>query len=325
MTRVEEVIAENRRRIRQTDARAIEVAETGRKDLSFGRNIVQVSVTVDIYRRDLGPGLVSGHPAAEHGSGRGQSGDVRGSWTLVEETTDTAAFTTEGANATRDALNGQAGAVTEQAIGSGSTRAIRTDTALVDEDGRRETWGTRTGNATTVRAIYPFQDHAGSVEEIGVFDETGRLLARATLPSQALTVEDEVRAEVTLTVSGTAPGSSVFTNAGEEAVAEALRTEAVTVGVEEIAFGTGTGDYSESSTGLFTEAFRKTAARALSPAALSAYSVVYASEPAGQMPLTLSEMGVFDNQNRMLWATTFEPFEKTTEFPFSATVGFLFE
>lgn len=325
MKRVEEIIAENRRRIRQTDARALEVADTGRTDLSFGRNTIDVEVTVEVYARDLGSSLISGHPAAEHGSGRGQAGDVRGSWTLLADTTETAAFTTGGANATRDALDGQDGAVTEQTIGSDATGAIRTDTALYAEDGRRETWGTRTGNATTVRAVYPFQDHAATVEELGVEDATGRLLARATLPSQSLTVEDEVLAAVTLTVTGDAPGSSVFTDLGEEAVAAALRTEAATVGVEEFAFGTGSGTFSPSSTGLFTEAFRKPAARNLSPAALSAFAVVYAAEPSGQMPLTLSELGVYDNQGRLIWATTFEPFEKTPEFPFSATVGFAFE
>lgn len=324
MKRVEEIIAENRRRIRQTDARAIEVADTGRADLAFGRNTVQVAVSVELYSRDLGPGLYSGHPAPEHGSGQGEAGDTRGSWTLLADTTETAAFTTGGANATRDALDGQDGAITEQAIGSDSTGAARTDTALGAEDARRETWGARTGNATTVRAVYPFQAHAASVEEVAVLDATGRLLARATLPSQALTVEDEVLAAVTLTVTGTAPGSSVFTALGEEAVAESLRTDAVAVGVSEFAFGTGSGTYSSSSTGLFLEAFRKPAGRNLSPAALSAYSVVYASEPAGQ-PLTLTEMGVFDNTGRLLWATTFEPFEKTAEFPFSATVGFAFE
>lgn len=324
MPRVEEIIAENRRRIRQTDARAIEVGDIGRKDLSFSRNTIRVDVSLSLYSRDLGAGLFSGHPDPSHGSGRGEGGDTRGEWTLLTETTTSDMFTREGSNVVRDVLDGQSVSVTHAGIGTGTTDATRADTALVAESARRGTWGTRTGNATTTHAIFRFSDHAATVDEVGVFDATGRLLARATVPSQSLTVEDELRADVTLTVTGDAPGSAVITNAGEEAVAESLRSPASDAGLNEFAFGTGTGTYSKTSTGLFTESFRKFAARNLSTATLSAFSVVYAFEPSTQ-PLTLSEVGVFDAAGRLVWATTFEPFEKTDEFPFSATVGFKIE
>lgn len=324
MKRVEKIIAENRRRIRQTDARAIEAAETGRKDLTFGRNTVRVGVTVELHTRPLGAGLYSGHPAPAHGSGQGEAGDTRGAWSLAASATESAVYTTGGANATRDALDGQAGAVTHVALGSDATPPTRDDTALGSETTRVAAWASRSANQTTVTGAYSFAAHGESVAEAAAFDATGRLLTRATLDLGALTLEQEARVAVTFTVEGEAPGTAVFTAAGNEGVAEALRSEAATVGVAELAFGTGTGAYSSATTALAAEAFRVPAARTPSPAALTTYGVVHAAAPPAQ-PLDLSEIAVYDADGRLLWVAPFEAFTKTDAFAFSAAVAFAFE
>lgn len=326
-------IAENRSDIRRTAATFIEAAERQSIDLTFGRNLVETTVSVEVYKRDLSDTLVVGHPnAADHGIAGGKIGDHRAGWTSVTTSTETAVFTRAGRTALRDALDGQTGGIREAGIGTGTADAASGDTALGNLTAKVNAAAAdaERPDAETARGIgvWRFHEHANAATEFGLYNTDGSLLCRLTLPTDAApTAEEEVRAEIDLGISGEGIGDSVVTNAGEEAIADALHFPTTTVALNEIALGSGSSTFSKSSTALTTEEFRRTVIRELELEAIRAETRVYPGEPSGSLPITLSEMAVYDNAStpRMLWATTFDDEEKTDGVSLRAGVGFLLE
>jgi hypothetical protein len=308
-----------------------------------------VSVDVALATRDLATDsgeamLVSGHPDAEHGSGRGVGGDYRGPFPdggVAGVTVTSKTITEGGRNAIRDALDGKAGAQDAAALGTDTDRASVTDSALGAElpATRRDAAGEiddTNANQLHARAPYDFTtgqqlrseaDTSGTVElETGAYDSSdpGRLLGRTTVEADStvlLDVDHEVELTHTFTITGRGQGVAVVTNNGEAAMAEALRTPAVIVGLDEMAFGSGTGAFSKGATALTTEEFRRDADRRFDQERLTVRSYTPTDEPANQ-PVSIGELGVFDTTGRLVWATTARPFTKDGE-PLRADVGFL--
>lgn len=327
MPKITEQVAKNRESTRRLDGRFVDLPETANRNLSFARNSIEVVVTIDVYKRSLNDSLISGHPNPAQGSGRGVAGDVRGTWTQVSTSTQSALFVRSGRNAVRDALDGQAGAVREGAVGTGSTDAGVGDTTLAAETGSTLAYGVKdSATVTRARSNYRFaEDGLGSTDavEFGLKDETGRLLARVTTDAVDVAEDEELRVDVSLEVNGTGTGNSVITTDGEAAIADALRAIGDVVGINEIAFGTGTTAASKSDTGLETETYRQLAIRTLQNESIRAETVTDSSQPSGQ-PVDLTEIGVFDNSStpRLIWRTTMDTLEKTDAFGFRTTVGF---
>ena len=327
MPQITEQVAENRESTRRLDGRFVDLPETANRNLSFARNTVEISVTVEIYKRSLNDSLISGHPDPAQGSGRGVAGDVRGSWTAVSTTTQSALFVRAGRNAVRDALDGQTGAVREGAVGTSSTDASVGDTALAAETGSTLAYGVK-DSATVMRARsnYLFaEDGLGSTDavEFGIKDETGRLLARVTTDAVDVAESEELRADISLEVNGSGVGNSVITTDGETAIADSLRAIGDVVGINEIRFGTGSTAASKSDSALGNEEYAQNALRTLSNEAIEAEVVTDSSQPSTQ-PVDLTEIGVFDNSStpRLLWRTTMDPLEKTDAFGFRTKVSF---
>jgi len=327
MTRkADQYIAENRSDIRSTQANFIEVTDRGAsRDLSFPRNLVEVTVQVEIYTRPLNSSLVSGHPnGSVHGSGHGESGDLRGGWTLVEDSENSTVWTKDGRNAIRDALDGQAGAIKSAAIGHGTADASSADVDLRDRQATAFAFGTKDDrNTTRGHGLFLFHEHNEATTEVGLLDDDGRLLSRTTVDDVGPTGEEEVRAEVLLTFEGTGTGDSVITDEGERTAADSIRLDSVTVGLLEMAWGTGTTAFSKSDTALTSEVARTNVARELDLETIRTFGKLYESEPAGQ-PVDLSEVAVFDNNGNMYWATAFDSEEKDDSAPLTTTVGFRF-
>jgi len=327
MPKITEQVAANRESTRRLDGRFVDLPETANRNLSFARNTIEVDVTVEVYKRSLNDSLISGHPDPSHGSGRGVAGDVRGDWTAVSTTTQSALFVRSGRNAVRDALNGQEGAVREIAVGTGSTDAAVGDSALQTETGSTLAWGVKDGGTVTrARSGFLFaEDGLASTDavEYGLFDETGRLLARVTTDAVDVTEEEEIRVDISLDVTGNGTGNAVITTDGETVIADALRAVGVTVGLNELAFGTGTTAASKSDSALVNEEYSQLVLRNLSNESIEVEGVTDSSEPSTQ-PVDLTEVGVFDNSStpRLIWRTTMDPFEKTDAFGFRTTVGF---
>lgn len=329
MPDIQQQVAENRRNARRLNGRFIDLPETANRNLSFARNSIEVSVEVEVYKRDLGNTLISGHPDPQHGSGRGNGGDNRGSWSKVSTTTQSAVLVREGRNSVRDALDGQAGALREAAVGTDGTEAVTGDTALGVETGRTLAYGvksTEAYNAVRGRSNFLFaEDGLGSTDAVewGLVDESGRLIARTTTDGVTVAETEEVRVDMTLTFEGSGTGESVITDDGEEALAEAMRAVGVTVGLNEIAFGTGTTSPSEGDTGLEAREFGKTCGRELDNEQITAVVNVAEAEPSTQ-PVDLTEVGVFDNSSpaRLVWRVVMDPLEKTDNFGFRTSAGF---
>jgi hypothetical protein len=327
MTRdAHQYIAENRQDIRDTQANFIEVtAEGTARELSFPRNLVLVSVEVEIYKRPLNTSLISGHPdGSTHGSGYGEAGDLRGDWTLAEDVENSTEWTKDGRTAVRDALNGDAWEIKMSVLGDGTGDAQTTDTDLGDRQATVFAFGTKdAANVTRGHGLYRFNQHNGAGTEFGLLDDDGRLLCRVTVGDVAPTTDEEVRAELVLTFSGDAAGDSVIVDDGEKAVADAMRLDDVAVGLLEMAWGTGTTAFSESDTALTSEEIRKNVVREKEVQSLRVFGKLYTNEPATQ-PVDLSEVAVFDNNGNMVWATTFDPQEKDDSAPMTTTVGYRF-
>jgi len=320
------LIAENRKRIRDTQANFIEVtARRASRDLSFPRNLIEVTVEVEVYKRSLNSSLISGHPdGSTYGSGHGEAGDVRGGWTLVEDVENSATWTKDGRTALRDSLAGDAGAMEEAVLGHGTSDAATDDVALDSKQATVHADGTKDNrNTTRGHGIYLFQQHNEAATEFGLIDTDGRLLCRVTVDDVAPTKDEEVRAEVILTFEGDGRGNSVVTNEGERTTADSIREDSVAVGLEKIAWGNGAVQFSKSDTSLTNEIIRKNATRELELESLRVFGKLYKNEPAGQ-PYDMSEIAVFDNNGNMYWATMFAEEEKDDSAPMTSTVGFRF-
>jgi len=327
MPRIQDQVAANRRDVERIDGRFVFVPDRRDENLTFGRNEVRVDVEVAVYTRSLNDSLISGHPDAAHGSGRGVAGDVRGGWTLQEDAEASADWTRDGRNAVRDSLAGETGAGDVIAAGTDSTDAAPDDTALGAETGRASAYGVRSTeahNAVRFRSNFLFAGHGESgldPVEAGLFDTTGRLMGRVTTATVPVGPSEEVRVDLTATIDGGGNGASVVTEGGETAVATSLQLPSVTVGLDEIAWGTGTTDPTKTDTALDTEVYRTTCERRTALEVVTVTAPQFENEPTGQ-PYDYTEVGVFDNDGRLVWRTTMDSFKKDDTVRFTTSIGF---
>lgn len=314
--RIEETVAKNRAGRKRLESYSIEVSSDATRDYVFTGNTVEVSVGVEVYTRPLADTLIVGHPDAAQGVGRGGLGDNRGSWTFVTETEQSAAFTKGGRETVVDALAGNLNGLAALAVGAGTGAAATGDTALEDEGGSVFAFGLKDAtNVTRARGPFLFHQFGDTVSEFGVEDRDGALMARLTTSTVNPAVDEELRVGVSFTFEGSGIGDAVVTSAGEQGIADAIKLQNETVGLAEVAIGTGTTTPAKSDTTLETELDTKNAAREIGTESLRAYTKWYKNEPAGQ-PVNVSEIGVIDNFGNLVWRAVFDPFEKNDAFPF---------
>ena len=321
-------VAENRRDVQRINARFIFAPERQDKNLSFGRNSFVMTVSIEVYTRSLNNTLISGHPDGDqHGSGHGESGDLRGDWTVVEDTADTSNWTRDGRNTVRDCLAGDEVGVSELAVGTDGTDATPADTTLGAETGRTAVYGLRAGedfNDLRVRGNFTYGETGGGgiqPVEFGLIDSVGDLIGRLTTPAVSKSADEELRVDITVTCEGDGNGESVVTDTGEEVVVDSLQNEGVVVGIDEVAWGTGTSTPDPSQSALDTEVLRRVVQRATSLERISVSAPQFEAEPASQ-PVNYTEVGLFDNNGNMIWRTVIDPFEKDSDTRFTTTVGF---
>jgi len=314
--RIEETVAENRSGQKRLEGYAIEVSSDATRDYVFTGNTVEVGVGVEVYTRPLRTSLIMGHPDSAQGMGRGEVGDHRGDWTLVTDTEESGEFTTGGRGTVVDALVGGQIGLAALAVGSSSTAAGTGNTSLGSPSGTNFAFGTKdASNVTRAQAPFLFSEFGDVVTEYGVEDQDGTLMCRLTTTAVDPAADEELKAEVTFEFNGDGIGDSVITDAGEKGLADAIQIQSETVGLWEVALGTGTTDPKKSDTSLTNEQDRKRASREGGSETVRASTKWYKSEPAGQ-PLDVSELGVFDFDGNLVWFGTFDPFEKNEAFPF---------
>lgn len=325
--RIQDQVAKNRNQTRRLDAQFVNVSTQNERNLTFTNNYVEVSVAVELYSRDLGSSLISGHPNAEHGSGAGESGDHRTGWTQESVTVSSTLLVRGGRNAVRDALNGQPGAVNQIGVGTGSDSVGASDDVLTSETTKKFCWGQKDSAKVTRARSSPFlfAEYGDTVQEFGVFDEGLRMMTRSVLDRALdLSSEKELRVDVKFTFSADAIGDAVITDTGEEALADSIASVDVVSGLSEINYGEGTTQPSKSDTSLASEVIAKDCARQLDSEQITAQSKLFEAEPNTQ-PVNLTELGVTDNNGRLLWRTLISEFEKNENFEVSTTIGFIIQ
>lgn len=327
---IPEQVAKNRRSVQRLDGQFVSVPDRVQQNLRFLRNTIEVEVSLDVYTRSLGNSLVSGHPdGSQHGSGHGVAGDVRGGWTQQVSGGSTHQWTRSGRNAVRDALDGQqSGSIGGTAVGTGSADAKPSDSTLSARTGSTFAYGVKdSANEVRARSHYLFSeagDGSPDPQEFGLESANGRLMARATTSSAvAVGPSEELRVDLTATILGGGAGNSTVTNEGEATIADSIQTQGTVVGLQEIAWGTGTPTIDQTTTDLANEVFRKDAQRALDLETIEVSAPQFQFEPSTQ-PHDYTEAAVFDNQGRLFWIVGFsgDPYPKDSETQFTTVAGF---
>lgn len=315
--RIEDSVAKNRSGRKRLESYSIEVSSDATRDYVFTGNTVEVTIGIEVYTRPLGDGLIVGHPDASHGIGRGQVGDFRGSWSLVTDTEQSAEFTKGGRESVIDALAGNLSGIAALLVGTGTGAAAVGDTALGSQTASTFAFGLKDADPTTrARGQFLFAEYGDTVTEFGVEGRDGALMARATTSTVDPSNEKELKVGMTFTFEGNGIGDAVVTSAGEKAVADAIKLQGETVGLKEVAIGSGTTAPAKSDTSLETQIDKKNAARESTPETVRAYTKWYKSEPSPEQPVDVSEIGVIDNAGNLVWRAVFDAFEKNDAFPF---------
>lgn len=323
--RIDTFVSENRQNIKKIDSTFVPISGQSNQNITFTSNEIGITLSVQVYTRPIGNGLVSGHPNGDtHGSGHGVSGDHRGGWTLVESDMESGEFVRGGRNNIRDLLDGVSGSyIGKAAVGSGTGTAQPLQNSLESENGRVFAWGNpgSASNEADGEAIFRFNEHGGEINEYAMFSASETIYNRLTTATVSPSNEQEVKVVTTFTVTGNGGGSSAITDIGENRVADSFHAIDVPVGIDAIGFGNGTTTAAESDTSLENELFTSLAERQLSQEGITAHTVVFRDEPSSQ-PVDISEIGIFDNEDNLLWRTTVESFQKDEDVEFDVFVGF---
>lgn len=329
MTDIPTQVARNRRDVTRLDGAFVSVPDRVQQNLRFLRNSLGVDVALSVYTRSLNDGLYSGHPDGEqHGSGHGVSGDQRGGWTQVASGS-TSEWTRGGRNAIRDALDGQSsGSIGGTSVGTGSSDANSSDSSLEAETGSTFAWGVKDAqDEVRARSHYLYAeagDGNPDPQEFGLESAGGVLMARATTSSTVpLGPSEELRVDLTVTISGGGTGNSAITDAGRGTLADSIQTQGTVAGLTELAWGTGTPSPSASSTSLANEVFRKDVERTLDLETIRVSAPQFEFEPSSQ-PHEYTEVGVFDDSGDLFWLVEFgdDPYDKDEDTRFTTQVGF---
>lgn len=321
---IDRFVSENRRDTRRLESTYVSVSTRRRAQFDFGLSEYHIPTSVEVYTRPLNDGLYSGHPDAKHGSGRGVAGDQRGAWTLVEDTAVSEEFVRDGRNAVRDVLSGSnTQSIAKTTLGDDSTDASASDTQMLSQNGSRFAWSFQGGNSneTVARSHYRFGDYGEAISEFGVLSDSGDLYNRITTTTVNPTVNEEVRVDMTFKVGGVGKGSSVLTDDGRDALAEAIRGTSTTIGIEDFVFGDDGTSPTTGDTALGNQLFSKVAAHDLSPERITAHAVVFEVEPNTQ-PHTIREIGLKDNTGRLLWRVVIDAYDKDSSVEFEVYSGF---
>lgn len=310
--RIEQEIRENRSDTRKLESYRVRVDSRPSRDFSFDGSVIEVGVTGEVYTRPLNDSLVFGHPADKHGFGRGVFGDQRGSWSK-QTGEDSGVFTEGGRGAVVDALDGQQSGVDTVVIGSGTASPAATDTSLVTEEA--STKGNsikKSANETISFGTFRFHQDGGSVDEFGTEDQDGGLMASLTASGVSPTAEQEVRADIIMKFVGDGTSGAAITDGGEQSVADSIKTAAVTVGLAEIAIGTGTTAAAETDTSLEAAVAQKACDREVLTDKVRPFIKWYSDEPTGQ-PYDITELGVFDDSGALVLRAVFDPWTIDSE------------
>lgn len=322
---IDRFVSENRRDVRRIDSTFVEVSSQRRRQFDFGQIGIPVEMDVKVYTRPLNDSLISGHPAAKHGSGRGVSGDQRGSWTLQQDGKSTGMLVKEGRQIMRDSLAGITGTrIDKIKVGDGVLGAQPDDQSLQSETGATEGWGEEgaSSNISIAAGGFRFQKGGdGDVSEYGVTVDDGRLYTRLTTDAVDVDYESEIKVEVDFTVESVENRAFTYTDDGRDALAETVRDGGTIIGFNKYKFGDDGTAPTTSQTDLGNGLFEKGLEQITEPESVTTHTVVIENEPSSQ-PVTIREIGLFDNSDRMMYRVVIDDYTKKDDREFEVFANF---
>lgn len=316
--RIEDEVRQNRRTNRRVSSFFREPTPSQTTNLRFADVEVFVEVTASIYTRPLNDTLVTGHPDAKQGFGRGTFGDNRGSWTQVATESD-AELVKNGRNAIANAMSGAAEGIEQCQVGSGTSTPASSDASLDSGAGLADAFGVKNSGAdVTGVGILRFAEATDTVSEFGLHAQDDDLICRGTLTTVDPAVDEEVKIEVTLTFTEDTTGSAAVTSL--VTFADSIASEAEAFGLKEMAFGTDGTNPTTSDSSLGSEVIRKEVGHNVGESTIRATTTIFKDEP-GTQPHDIREVAIFDQDGTMLWRLTFSAEEKDEEITMKGTTG----
>lgn len=317
MVRVEDFVTGNRRGVGRLEGYYVGETDERALELAFSGNNCMVRVSGKVYERGRpGNHLLIGSAEPGHGIGRGEIGTEYGDWTEVTGEEEAGVFTVSGRETVVDSLRGIVNGIHYLAAGRGGGPVSRSDEALEDEVSRQRAWTYDTGQHEVTAAREFSSILADGLVEVGAVDREGRLMCRL-LFGEIVSSEPGVsdfRVELTFQFESQTIGAGHITDIGLEAIADSVSRSEEVVGIDRALIGTGDDPPSPADTSLASLLADKTVERRHRSDSVAAQTVWFEDEPAGH-PHTLQEVGLEDNEGRLIWRTVFDPEEKTDDLP----------
>ncbi|UTF55975.1 hypothetical protein [Natronosalvus rutilus] len=313
--RVEDFVSNNNRGVGRLEGYLVDASDERALELSFSGITCMVRVSGAVYERDRGDHLLVGSTEPEHGIGRGGIGTEYGEYMEVTEEGETGVFTVDGRATVVDSLRGIENGIHELAVGTGDEPAVRSDEELDNETERHRAWTEDTG-PTEVTVLQKFSSVlTGDLSEAGVIDRNGRLMGRLLFGDVgSVTGTSDYRVEVTLRFESQTLGDGYITDVGLEAITDSVSVSEEVAGIDRAVIGTSDQQPAPTDTTMGERLDDKAVERHARSDSVSALTVWFEDEPAGH-PHSLREIGLEDNQGRLIWRTVFDTEEKTDDLP----------
>jgi hypothetical protein len=232
---IDDFAAENRRKIKRSSGRFIQVNPDRERNFSFGKSFVTFDVTADIQTRGTGDQAVFGHPDESKGFGRGTFGDDRGEFTNEDQDIP-AAVLSSALPDIGEAFTTPKRGVTGVGFGYGDDDPDRRQDGLGDRAATSKANTESPSNRIGVRGVFNSTDVVdGDGFEVSADTFASEVLVRATASTDVDTTED-IRVVFDIELSGSGLGSSLFTDVGEAVLTNAIQGDTV---VDRFAYSNG--------------------------------------------------------------------------------------
>lgn len=280
---------------------------------------------------DYGSAVAFGIWATENSFGIGTFGDDKSDFGTVNTAQTSVAFTRSGRRVISELIAGSEDGITTVRYGSDDTPAELSDDALnqpvssVSVSSRNKPQS----NTSHVRGVFPsteFYASNGETEsfEIGVESSSGKLAIRATVDVDVDST-DEVRVGFITTFEGEGVGTSVITNDGEAAFADAFNVPGRKVEFSKWVFGRTTGTPpDETTTALPDEVFdiKADATSDRNRAIITGSVEAETDVPPTELPTPISQVGIVDDSDRLVWVTPSQDIAVTEQTEFNVEAFF---
>lgn len=282
---IDDIVADNRRSLRGTQTRFVSVES--KNGLFFGTSFVEATVTTEVQARD-------------------EASSSASDWSTVSTSRSSGTVVNGGSQliaASFDASGDTPGAI---AYGTGTADATRFDSSLASLSGTiAQDTATDDGADVVVTSVATNDETIFEGDfEVGVRDSSGNLLTREVYSGPSnITDTDEVRAIVTITLTGSADGQAVYTTVGLNSMAQAVVASSRTVFKAWVFSDTADG-VDASDTKIANEVFRNQTTRSVSNTDVEVKCDVGTGDtPNASIPFDIVESGVYDEDQNLVWGS----------------------